>query len=406
MIASIVDTILNRQKEEELFSNFMHQFNKLDDKSKKCIYIYGPSGCGKTTFAKNILKKMEYDIISYDAGDTRNKNIVDNLHVSNMPDRNVLSSFLHKPSKLAIVMDEIDCMNNGDKGGINSLIKLIRPKKTKRQQLEHITHVPIICIGNISQDKKIKELMKYCLEIELKLPTPVQTKELLVRLVPPYAHIASQVHDLKKIYQLVQLHKRNFKGDVQTMLSTNVHEDTKCLTKRIMNSSRRFTEHNYINETDRTILALLWHENIIDLLQKMPLHTSIELYNVILKEVCFADYIDRIMFQKQLWLFSEMSFLLKMFYTNYLFQTVNQEKYKISEVRFTKILTKYSTEYNNTSFIQKMCAELSMDKSDLISYMNLLKTTHTEPQIAQLFEHTEITLLDVQRYYRYINKCT
>ena len=30
-------------------------------------------------------------------------------------------------------MDEIDGMNSGDKGGINSLIKLIRPKKTKKQ---------------------------------------------------------------------------------------------------------------------------------------------------------------------------------------------------------------------------------------------------------------------------------
>ena len=95
-----------------------------------------------------------------------------------------------------------------------------------------------------------------------------------------------------------------------------------------------------------------------------------------------------------------------MFYTNYLFQSINREKYKVSEIRFTKILTKYSTEYNNTSFIQKMCSELSMDKSDLFSYMHLLKTTHTESQIAQLFEHTEITLLDVQRFYRYINKCT
>ena len=36
-------------------------------------------------------------------------------------------------------MDEIDGMNNGDKGGINSLIKLIRPKKTKKQKLEEVT---------------------------------------------------------------------------------------------------------------------------------------------------------------------------------------------------------------------------------------------------------------------------
>jgi hypothetical protein len=51
-------------------------------------------------------------------------------------------------------------MNNGDKGGINTLIKLIRPKKTKKQKLEEVTMNPIICIGGYHIDKKIKELMK------------------------------------------------------------------------------------------------------------------------------------------------------------------------------------------------------------------------------------------------------
>ena len=71
-------------------------------------------------------------------------------------------------------MDEIDGMNNGDKGGINSLIKLIRPKKTKKQKTEEITYNPIICIGNYHIDKKIKELMKVCIPIELNKPTDKQ----------------------------------------------------------------------------------------------------------------------------------------------------------------------------------------------------------------------------------------
>ena len=54
-------------------------------------------------------------------------------------------------------------MNNGDKGGINTLIKLIRPKKTKKQKLEDYTLCPIICIGSYHIDKKIRELMKVCL---------------------------------------------------------------------------------------------------------------------------------------------------------------------------------------------------------------------------------------------------
>ena len=68
-------------------------------------------------------------------------------------------------------MDEIDGMNSGDKGGINSLIKLIRPKKTKKQKKENVSMIPIICIGNYHMDKKIKELMKVCNTIELKIPT-------------------------------------------------------------------------------------------------------------------------------------------------------------------------------------------------------------------------------------------
>lgn len=400
-----MNSILSRTEHEKTMISFLSQFNKHDEKSKKCVYIHGPSGCGKTTFAKTILKKLNYDVISYDAGDTRNKNIVDSINVSNMSDKNIISIFTKKALNIAILMDEIDCMNNGDKGGINSLIKLIRPKKTKKQKTEDVTHVPIICIGSNSQDKKIKELMKCCVVIELKGPTQLQMKTLMNSIVPTYAHLYTQVHDLKKMNQLVQLEKQQFKGDMQLMFYTNLHEDSKQLTKRIMNSNMTFSEHLSINDTDRTIVSLMWHENIIDLLQKMPMKQSIVLYKKLLKEICFSDYIDRITFQKQLWIFNEMSFLVKTFYTNYLFQQVNKQKYKLSDVRFTKVLTKYSTEYNNSGFIQKMCTELCMDKSDLFSYMNLLNESKTEIQIAQMFENTEITLLDVQRIYRYMDKC-
>jgi Cdc6-like AAA superfamily ATPase len=102
---------------------------------------------------------MNYDIIKYDAGDIRNKSIIDTITQHNMADKNIMSMFYKKIQRIVIIMDEIDGMNNGDKGGINSLIKLIRPKKTKAQRLEEITMNPIICIGNYHIDKKINEGM-------------------------------------------------------------------------------------------------------------------------------------------------------------------------------------------------------------------------------------------------------
>ena len=151
-----INKILNREEIIIKLKDILNHFekNKYDLLTKKGIYIYGNPGCGKTTFITNILKELDYDIIKYDAGDIRNKTIIDNITKNTMSDKSIMSLFHKKIKKIAIVMDEIDGMNNGDKGGINSLIKLIRPKKTKKQKLEEITMNPIICIGNYHIDKK------------------------------------------------------------------------------------------------------------------------------------------------------------------------------------------------------------------------------------------------------------
>ena len=123
---------------------------------KRGIYIYGNPGVGKTEFVMKLLKTLNYDIVKYDAGDIRNKCIIDMITNHNMSEHSVLSMFQKKPKRIAIVMDEIDGMNSGDKGGINTLIKLMRPKKTKKQRLEDITMNPIICVGNYHMYKKIR----------------------------------------------------------------------------------------------------------------------------------------------------------------------------------------------------------------------------------------------------------
>ena len=118
--------ILNRENMVDDIKKFLHYFesNKKNLSIKRGIYLYGNPGSGKTTFIKNILTEMNYDIINYDAGDIRNKSVIDTITEQNMANVNVLSLLSKKTRKIAIIMDEIDGMNNGDKGGINSLIKI------------------------------------------------------------------------------------------------------------------------------------------------------------------------------------------------------------------------------------------------------------------------------------------
>jgi hypothetical protein len=315
-------------------------------------------------------------------------------------------------------MDEIDGMNNGDKGGINSLIKLIRPKKTKKQKLEEISINPIICIGNYRIDKKIKELMNVCNIVELKTPNPLQISGVINNIMPSVnEEIKSKLityvqGDLRKLNNMYKLYKNN--SDIFTSDSINnifeiksYNDDTKKITNKLINEYLPLNEHNNImNETDRTSVGLLWHENIIDGIEKLDKKQSIPLYISQLDNICFADYIDRITFQKQIWQFNEMSSLIKTFKNNKLYHESlhNKNKYKPSEIRFTKVLTKYSTEYNNCLFIQKLCQKLGMDKKDLFGFFYELNNNLDNTEIINLLENYEIGKLDINRIYRYIDK--
>jgi hypothetical protein len=420
-----INAILNRESQEKQLHDILNTFEKEKyiTQTKRGIYIYGGPGTGKTYFVKEILKKLDYDIILFDAGDFRNKTVIETITKHNMSDTNILSLFNKKSRKLAIIMDEIDGMNSGDKGGINSLIKLIRPKKTKKQKKEDITMIPIICIGNYHIDKKIKEMMKVCVPVELKTPTSNQVENIIKLIMPKLdAHLMTNIvqitqGDLRKLKSTFDIYT-NQQSILKNKIIRNMfqpkayNEDTKMITRKILNNCYNIKDHIILmNETDRTSVGLLFHENIIDVLKKFKKKNSIPFYISILNNICFADYIDRITFQKQIWIFNEMSSLIKTFYNNKLYHekyAAKAPKFNPTEVRFTKVLTKYSTEYNNMLFIQNLCNQLNMDKKDMFSFFIDLRVKHSIEEIYDLFDNKNynINKLDINRIYRYLDSYT
>lgn len=418
-----MNEILNRRhimnEIKDILSNFQEKCKNVN--FKKGIYIYGSPGSGKTRFMNDLLIENGYDVIKYDAGDVRNKTLIDTITSNNIGCQNVLHMMSGKKKPIAIIMDEIDGMNNGDKGGITALIKLIRQKKTKKQRLEHMTLNPIICIGNYNIDKKIRELMKISHSFELKSPTSEQIEKMIHMNMPTIVNKKMLVTyiqgDLRKLDFINKIFLKNPSLLNEEMIQNIFHvksysENSKHLTQSLINSPFSLDKHNrYINETDRTIVALLWHENIIDPIAKIEESKSLPFYLKVLDNICFADFIDRITFQNQIWQFNEMSSLMKTFYNNKIYHDTfpeNKDKYKPSEVRFTKILTKYSTEYNNIIFIYDLCQKLDMDKNDLLTFFQELRLTYGEDFYNKnsntMFEDYDISKLDIKRIYRYLDK--
>ena len=96
-----MNNILDREQIENDIKKMLvnYESNCQNIHFKKGIYLYGSPGCGKTHFITEILKGLNYDIIKYDAGDVRNKSLIDTITSNNISSQNVLNMMARNTKK-------------------------------------------------------------------------------------------------------------------------------------------------------------------------------------------------------------------------------------------------------------------------------------------------------------------
>lgn len=101
--------------------------------------------------------ELNYMVSEFNASDIRNKSGVNLMESSsfNMD----ISKSLQKP---LIIMDEVDGMSAGDRGGISAIIQMIKNSR-----------IPIICICNDRRCEKIKSLANHCYDISFHKPSKI-----------------------------------------------------------------------------------------------------------------------------------------------------------------------------------------------------------------------------------------
>jgi hypothetical protein len=128
---------------------------------------------------------------------------------------------------------------------------------------------------------------------------------------------------------------------------------------------------DYFKICEKTIISLVYHENIIFYANQDP-----QFYYTFLRSFVNGDYYDRISFQRQLWQFGEMTFFLKVINNYIKFFEKKWDSEIESDIIFTKILTKYSNEYSNLNFVINMCSKFNCQKSELVN--NLINGKYKE----------------------------
>jgi hypothetical protein len=386
--------IIYWEKERDTIIEFIENFG---DHSKRGIYLYGDIAIGKTTFIKTILN--DYNILYLDGLEIRNKNKINDLHYNNLNTYSIMSSFNIEEKKTVIVLDDIDILNNIDKWGMIELIKLLKKKKKDINKI----NVPIICIGNLIMDKKIMELTKCMILMKLERPTYENYRDICLEWIPTVTSseinnlLENAEYNLHRLALLIDIHINI--GDINITNSSNNILCYKKATRYIINNKINISNYsNIIRDNDKTSVGLLFHENVVNVLKN-----DYNLYIEILKNFCFSDYVDRTIFQKQLWYLNEPSFLIKIINNNkILFENRKDDTKRVTDedIKFTKILTKYSSEYSNVKFINKLCMKFNIDIDDLFLFSNILYNDYDdETKIEELYD---IKALELKRIYKYL----
>ena len=99
---------------------------------------------------------------------------------------------------------------------------------------------------------------------------------------------------------------------------------------------------------------------------------------------------------------------IKTFYNSYVYHKsfAKIPKYNPTDVRFTKVLTNYSTEYNNSTFLQFLCQQLGVDVKDMTAMFLHFRETVPLDDLVTTLERYSITRLDIGRLYRYLDRYT
>ncbi|EEA22608.1 DNA replication factor C complex subunit Rfc1 [Talaromyces marneffei ATCC 18224] len=133
----------------------------------RSVMIHGPPGIGKTTAAHLVAKLEGYDVVETNASDTRSKKLVEGSLLGVL-DTTSLQGYFSSEGKnvesqkknLVLIMDEVDGMSAGDRGGVGALAAAAKK-----------TNIPLILICNERSLPKMKPFDHVTYELPFRRPT-------------------------------------------------------------------------------------------------------------------------------------------------------------------------------------------------------------------------------------------
>jgi hypothetical protein len=311
--------------------------------------LVGSPGIGKTTLAREILTKESYKIIELNASHTRSGQAFKKQIIPLLTHKSVLESISPKSDKhkLAVLLDEIDGLSLGEKGGLNELLDYMRKWKNN-------TVHPLILICNEIKGRAYQHIVRLSTYVPIEFPE-THVKQWLGKSIRPEVLATA---DLRIILRSLEGHdsilirqKQEYEQEQTTVPQVTEGETEEPSTEILQFSHSCLYElwdPFIIPEVENNLgnlSGLCVHENM----HKRLIHSkdAWKIYKEFLLTFDLSDKADYWAFFYQNWNLLRPSFQLKLKITNaFLHEFPASEVPPVSSLDFTQVLTKQSSMYN------------------------------------------------------------
>jgi hypothetical protein len=309
----------------------------LTTRSHPAFLLIGPPGVGKTTMVYRVCRAGKYWIQEFNASHTRTGSSFRQTIMPLLTETGV-SKWIHPetPNGRAVLLDEMDGLSQGEKGGLQELLDYLKTKRDFSQDC------PLILVCNVLEGRTIQQLLKYCCVQYVQMPK----KEKLVAFFG--AEISDRLYqlgDIRKVYHTLHYHEQvasTAKGKEEAM-DQNLHVAIRAAWFTLF-------EHWGINDEldletkDANLAGLLFHQNLPLFLETMPF----AVYETLLDHLRWSDRADFWAFFHQCWNLLPLSYRLKLKFPNLALQAYSKPAVipPAGDLQYTQVLTKQSALFN------------------------------------------------------------
>ena len=146
----------------------------LQTKSHPAVLLYGEPGVGKTTMAHRCLRKRNLKIIEFNASHTRSGTSFRKLILPLLNEGGIVNMLeTGKRGGIGIILDEIDGLSQGEKGGLKELLDFLRAWKPSQES------TPLLLISNTLDSRNLIQISKLCLTIPISEANHKQVEQWL-----------------------------------------------------------------------------------------------------------------------------------------------------------------------------------------------------------------------------------